>query len=87
MDEKTALSIVREDHDEGEYEFIEESVDDGHQKHDATNYYHIVLRKSDNTHWKIGFTCSYNYGLDKYSVYVHQVEKKEVVKVVWVVKK
>jgi hypothetical protein len=87
MDEKTALLLVREDYNEDEYETIEEWVDDGHSKHDDTNYYNIVLRKGDNTHWKIKFTSSYNNGLDDYSVYALQVEKREVVTVQWVAKK
>ena len=87
MDEETALLLVREDYNENEYEMIEEWVDDGHSKHDATNYYNIVLRKADNTYWKIDFISSYDYGLDDCSVYAYQVEKREVVTVEWAVKK
>jgi hypothetical protein len=87
MDEQTALLLVQEDYNENEYEVVEEWVDDGHEKHDATNYYNIVLRKGDNTYWKINFTSSYNYGLDEYSVYAIQVEKIEVVTTQWVAKK
>ena len=87
MDEQTALLLVQEDYIGSEYEVIEEWIDDGHRKHDATNYYNIVLRKGDNTYWKINFISSYNNGLDEYSVYACQVEKKEVVTVEWVTKK
>lgn len=86
MDEQTALLLVRENYNEDEYGVIEKWVDDGHEKHDATNYYNIVLRKGDNTYWKINFTSSYSYGLDEVSVYAHQVEKREVVTVQWVAK-
>ena len=86
MDEQTALLLVQEDYNENEYEMIEECVDEGHSKHDATNYYSIALRKVDNTYWKINFIISYNYGLDEYSVYAYQVEKREVITVKWVAK-
>ena len=86
MDEQTALLLVQEDYNENEYEMIEEFVDEGHSKHDATNYYSIALRKVDNTYWKINFINSYNYGLDEYSVYAYQVEKREVITVKWVAK-
>ena len=84
MDEQTALLLVQEDYNVNEYEVVEEWVDEGHSKHDATNYYNIVLCKGDNTYWKINFISSYNYGLDEDSVYAHQVEKREVVTVKWV---
>jgi hypothetical protein len=87
MNIDTALSLVEEDYDENEWEGVEIGVDDGHHKHDATNYYSIFLRKSDNTHWKICFTTSYNYGFDASSVYFYEVTKKEVVKTIWVAKK
>ena len=87
MDEKTALLLLRENYNEDEYEAIEEWVDNGHSKHDGTNYYNIVLRKGDNTHWKINFTSSYDNGLDDDSVYAIQVEKREVVTAQWVAKK
>lgn len=83
MDAQVALELVREDYDEDEYEAVEEYVDDGHAKHDSTNYYSIFLRKSDNTYWKVSFTTSYKYGLDEDSVYTNQVVKKEVTKTVW----
>lgn len=83
MDAQVALELVREDYDGDEYEAVEECVDDGHAKHDSTNYYSIFLRKSDNTYWRVSYTISYNYGLDEYSVYAEQVKKKEVIKTVW----
>ena len=86
MDSKTALAIIYEDYDESEYEVIEDSVDDGHHKHDSTNYYHIVQRLSDKTFWKILFTSSYNYGIDEYSIYACEVEKVEVVRHKWIPK-
>ena len=82
MDNETALNIIQEEYDEDEYEVIE-GGEDGHVKHDVTAYYTIVLRKSDNTHWKIGYHSSYNYGLDEYSVRVEQVKKAEFVQTVW----
>jgi len=87
MDEQTALLLVQEDYNADEYGVIEEWIDDGHSKHDATNYYIIVLRKGDNTYWKINFTCSYNWGFEEDSVYAYQVEKREVVTVEWVASK
>lgn len=86
MDNETALDIIREDYDESEYEVIEDSVDDGHLKHDINKYYHIVQRLSDKTFWKILFMSSYNYGLDEYSIYACEVEKVEVVRHKWVPK-
>lgn len=83
MDTQVALELVREDYDGDEYEAVEEYVDDGHAKHDSTNYYSVFLRKSDNTYWRVSYTTSYNYGLDEYSVYANQVVKKEVAKTVW----
>jgi hypothetical protein len=87
MDDFAALLLLQENYNEDEYEVVEEWVDDGHRKHDSTDYYNIVLRKGDNTYWKINFTASYNDGLDDDSVYAHQVEKREVVTVKWVAKK
>lgn len=84
MDEKTALDLIQEDYEGDEYEVVEDCVDDGHAKHDSTNYYSIFLRKEDNTYWKVSFTFSYNYGLDEYSVMVDQVVKKEVITTEWV---
>ena len=83
MDTETALSIIEEDYDDSEYEIVEDMVDDGHEKHDSTNYYSIVLRKSDNTFWKVSYTISYEDGLDEYSVYASEVEKKQVVTHLW----
>lgn len=83
MDGQTALDLILEDYDENEYEVVEAYVEDGHAKHDATNYYSIFLRKLDNTYWKVNFIRSYNYGLDEDSVYASQVIKKEVTKTVW----
>lgn len=83
MDEQTAIDLIQENYEEDDYESVEEFVDDGHAKHDATNYYSIFLRKSDNTYWKVSFTSSYNWGLDEASVYASQVNKKEVTKTVW----
>lgn len=87
MNEQIALSLVQEDYDESEYEPIEECVDDGHVKHDSTNYYSIFLRKSDMTYWQINYTISYDNGLDDDSVYAYQVEKKEVVTTIWKAKR
>ena len=87
MDAETALAIIEEDYDEGEYQIIEGHVDDGHHKHDRTDYYSIVLRKVDSTYWKVCYTQSYEHGLDDGSVYVYPVEKKEAVKTIWVAKK
>jgi hypothetical protein len=84
MDDKTALAIIYEDYDESEYQVVEDQVDDGHYKHDSTNYYSIVQRLSDKTFWKIMFTSSYNWGVDEYSIYSYEVEKKEVVTHSWV---
>lgn len=84
MDEQTALNLVQEDYDEDEYEPVVEGVDDGHFKHDITNYYSIFLRKSDMTYWKIDYNSSYNYGLDEYSISTSQVKKKEIVTTTWV---
>ena len=84
MDDKTALDLVREDCDDKEYEAIETDVDGGHLKHDVTLYYCVYLRKSDNTYWQVFYECSYNEGLDNYSVHATQVEKKEVVTTEWV---
>lgn len=84
MDEQTAIDLVLEDYYEDAYEMVEDWVDEGHFKHDSTHYYNIVLRKGDNTYWKINFISSYEYGLDEYSVYAHQVEKKEIVTAEWV---
>jgi len=84
MDDKTALDLVRKDYDDKEYEAIETRVDGGHLKHDVTLYYGVYLRKSDNTYWQVFYECSYNYGLDDFSVTANQVEKKEVVKIEWV---
>lgn len=86
MDNETALDIIREDYDDSEYEVVEGCVDDGHYKHDSTNYYSVVQRLSDKTFWKILFTSSYNYGIDKYSIYTCEVEKKEVITHSWVPK-
>ena len=83
MDEETALMLVQEDYNPEEYEEIERWVDDGYFKHDCTCYYSIFLRKSDNTYWKVNFMSSYRDGLDEYSTYANQVEKKEVVKTMW----
>jgi len=82
MNNETALNIIQEEYDEDEYEVIEVG-EDGFVKHDVTAYYIIVSRKSDNTHWKIGYHSSYNYGLDEYSIWVEQVKKVEFVQTVW----
>jgi hypothetical protein len=87
MEIETALDIITEDYDDADYEVIEDMVDDGHVKHDTTAYYSIVLRKSDNTYWKIRYHTSYNYGFDEHSVDVSQVEKAEVVQTIWKVVK
>ena len=84
MDEQTALLLVQEDYDDSEWENIEDCVDNGHSKHDATNYYSVFRRLSDNTYWMVHFTTSYNYGLDGYSVFAQQVRKEEVVTTKWV---
>ena len=84
MDNQTALSLVTEDYDDKDYDIIEWGVDDGHVKHDTTAYYSVFLRKSDDTYWKVNYHTSYNYGLDEDNVYGSQVEKKEVVKTIWV---
>ena len=84
MDEQTALKLITEDYDGSDYTAVVEGVDDGHHKHDSTYYYSVYQRKSDNTFWKVNFSCSYNYGLDEYSVYICEVEKKEVLTVKWV---
>lgn len=86
MDNETALDIIREDYDDSEYEVVEGCVDDGHSKHDSTNYYSVVQRLSDKTFWKILFTSSYNYGIDEYSIYTCEVEKVEVVRHKWIPK-
>lgn len=87
MDNETALGIIQEDYDESEYMVMEEWVDDGHSKHDSTNYYSIVQRLSDKTFWKIMFTSSYNNGIDEYSIYTCEVEQKEVITHTWVPKR
>lgn len=86
MDYQIALNLIQEDYNESDYEPIEEWVDDGHWKHDLTQYYSIFLRKSDNTFWKVSFMSSYNEGLDEDSVEFHGVNKKEVTLIKWVSK-
>jgi hypothetical protein len=87
MELKTAIAILDEDYDEDVYEIIEDRVDDGHVKHDVTAYYTIVLRKSDNTFWQLGWTASYTWGIDDDDVSAIQVKKEEVVMTVWKVVK
>ena len=87
MDYKTALNLALEEYDDGDYELIEQDVDAGHLKHDVTLYYHVYLRKSDNTYWQVYYSQSYNYGFYEDSVEATQVEKKEVVTFEWVVVK
>lgn len=82
MNNETALNIIYEDYDEGEYEVIEVG-EVGFVKHGIAAYYIIVLRKSDSAYWKLGYRISYKYGLDEYSVSADQVEKVEVVQTVW----
>lgn len=84
MNRQTALLIVQGDYNDAEYEIIEQEMDDGQRKHDAVDYYIIVLRKEDSTHWMIDFTMSDRSGLEEGSVYVYQVEKSEVKTVKWV---
>ena len=86
MDNETALAIIYEDYDDNEYQVVEDTVDDGHYKHDSTNYYSVVHRLSDKTFWKILFTSSYNDGIDEGSIYACEVEKVEVVRHKWVPK-
>lgn len=84
MDFETALSLVTEDHDEKEYTLITDWVDDGHSKHDYTDYYIIALSKVDNTFWRINFTSSYSYGVSEDYLFWYKVKKKAVTQEVWV---
>ena len=84
MDNYTALKLIREDYDGSDYTAVEEWVDDGHVEHDTTSYYSIFLRKADMTYWIIRFHSSYKCGLDEYSVYAQEAEKKERVITEWV---
>ena len=86
MDEQTALDLVMGKYGGDDYNAVVEDVDDGHEKHDITNYYSVYQCKSDNTFWKVNYSVSYNYGLDEYSVYFCEVEKEEVLTVTWVLK-
>jgi hypothetical protein len=87
MDTKTAIAILHEDYNKDEYEIIEDRVDYWHVKHYTTAYYTIVLRKSDNTFWRLGWVASYNGGIEGVDVDVIQVKKEEVVMTVWKVVK
>tara|TARA_R110000851_G_scaffold9707_5_gene35842 strand:+ start:675 stop:944 length:270 start_codon:yes stop_codon:yes gene_type:complete len=85
MDEQVALLLIQEDYDDSKWEIVADKVDDGHSKHDATSYYSVFNRLSDNTYWMVSFTISYSYGLDEHSVYALQVKKEEVVRTEWVI--
>lgn len=85
MKRKEALDILYETYDKEKYEVLE-GGEDYFVKHDITRYYTVVLRKSDNTTWKICYDSSYEYGLNDYSVEVFEAEKEEITTTVWVPK-
>ena len=83
MKHETALSLVTGDFCSTEFLIVEDTVDNGHHKHDSTDYYTVALRKSDNSYWMIHFVMSYNWGLDEDSLDILEVEKVEVTRTEW----
>jgi len=83
MKHETALSLVMGDFCDTEFLIVEDTEDNGHYKHDSTDYYTVALRKSDNSYWMINFVMSYSYGLDEDSLHILEVEKVEVTRTEW----
>jgi len=83
MKHETALSLVMGDFCDTEFLIVEDTIDNGHFKHDSTGYYIVALRKSDNSYWRINFVMSYNWGIDEDSLYTQEVEKVEFTRTEW----
>ena len=80
MNEELAYRLVAEDiTDEEEAEWLEVlyDVDNGHVKHDVTEYYSIYKHKPTGKLYQIFYSQSYEYGMDEYVTFqeVEEVEK------------
>ena len=89
MDKDLAFALVfEEDHPQyDDYEFLVHHEDDGHVKHDFTAYHHIVKNKHTGDLYQIDYCCSYEHGLDEYSIYYNPVVAREVTTIEYILKK
>ena len=92
MNEEIAYALIMGEElpdgiEEDQFTFLIEGEDDGHYKHDITDYYSIVKDTITGGLWRLNYQCSYNNGLLDDSVYFTPVEEVTKTVTTYVLKK
>jgi hypothetical protein len=92
MNEEIAYALVAgaelpDGIEEGRFDFLVEGEDDGHFKHDITDYFSVVKDTTTGDLWRLNYQCAYYDGLLDDSITFYPVEEVTKTVTTYVVKK